>query len=479
MDSIELLIQRTNAGFTDVFISDNLKEIRNTVEIENTAKDEREFATRLANQSDVYTIQVTTNYRVYSLVNTDITDFVGGAGFYAIRLYVPKKYPSTPFEAILEQINNKYLEYERSGISQNNQSYDEILQNYVPLEVTQQNYIFAPSNEDAFCLFDPNDAHLSNLFNDKSIALYNKVYAFNKERAVNPEIMKTLGLKSVEETKNNKREVFIDNNDRALKDLKINDVPIGFTSDETNYTLVCKINDTVVYNTKDNLDFKPIIGTHHKINKREWQREQSQTRIKVKEKTFFQENGIYLGILLLTIILASGAWWMVEGESWWKNYNKEPETPKTEWPKPIETINEIVFDTVSSSKDGTVFKTNYSKLEKYRFKVHNKNWTYKNTEEKNRYSNFIKRNLDEIIKKDSLKMDEKTKTEFLEALEKIGGQTILEKEVKAKTSVKIQNPEENSKKGVQNPVKSKKGITNPQNTQTEEQKIKDKSAKKL
>jgi hypothetical protein len=455
MESIGLLIQRRDPGFKDIYISDNLKEIRKTTEIEKTAKDEGTISTPLSNQSDVYTVQITTNYKVYSFINTNITDNFGRAAFYAIRLYVPKKYPSTPFEAILEQINNKYLEYERSGISQNNQSYDEILQNYVPLEVTQQDYIFAPSNEDAFCLINPADTQLSILFNDKSIALYNKVYAFNKERAVNPEIMKTLGLKSVEETKNNKREVFIDNNDRALKDLKINDVPIDFTSNETNYTLLCKINDTVVYNTKDNLDFKPIIGTHHKINKREWHREQPQTQIKVKKKTFLQENGIYLGILLLTIILASGAWWMVEGESWWKNYNKEPETPQTERPIPTETINEIVFDTVSSSKDSTVFKTNYSKIEKYRFKIENKKWTYKNTRSKNEYADFYRNNLDVIIKKDSLEMNEKKKTEFLEALGKIGGEIILGKAVKEKTATEIKKPEAAIKKAASKPIKNK------------------------
>ena len=230
-----------------------------------------------------------------------------------------------------------------------------------------------------------------------------------------------------------------------------------------------------IISKKDNLDFKPIIGTHHKINKREWHREQPQTQIKVKKK----KNGIYLGILLLTIILASGAWWIVEGESWWKNYNKEPETPPTELPIPTDTINQIFFDTVSSFKDSTVFKTNYLKLEKYRFKIENKKWTYKNTRGKNRYADFYRNNLDVIIKKDSLEMNEKTKTEFLKALGKIGGEIILEKAVKEKTSVKIQKPEENSKKGVQNPVKSKKGITNPQNTQTEEQKIKDQSANKL
>lgn len=452
MNSIGLLIQRTKAGFTDVFISDNIKDIRNTAEIEKTAEDERNISTKLANQSDVYTIQVTTNYRVYSLVNTNITDFVGGAGFYAIRLYTPKKYPLAHFEAILEQINKKYLDYQRNGTPPNNQSYDDFLQLDIPLEVTQQDVIFAKSNDDAFCLFDPTVTQLSNLFNDKSIALYNKVYAFNQERAVNPEIMKTLGLKSYAETKNNGKEVFIDNNARVLKELKVNTIPIEFNSNESNYTLICNASDVLVYNTTDFANFRPIDGAFITIESKILHKPIPKHQNKGNKKTFWQENGIYLGILFLTLLFAGGTWWWFEGRSKPKNYENTTETLQT---PPTDTINEIVFDTVSWSKDSSVYKTNYSKLEKYRFKVENKKWTYKNTERKNQYADFYKKNLEEIIEKDSLKMDEKTKTEFLEALGKIGGEEILEKVVNEKTSDEIINPEKVIKKEAPKPIKNK------------------------
>ena len=477
MNSIGLLIQRTNAGFSDVFISANIIDIRNTAEIEKTAIDEREFSTRLANQSDVYTIQVVTNYRVYSLVNTDITDFVGGAGFYAIRLYAPKKYPLANFEAILEQINKKYLEYERSSTPKNNQSYDDFLQLDIPLEVTQQDVIFAKSNDDAFCLFDPTDTQLSNLFNDKSIALYNKVYAFNQERAVNSEIMKTLGLKSYAETKNNGKEVFIDNNAGVLKELKVNTVPIEFNTNESNYTLICKTSDVVVYNTTDNASFRPIDGAFFTIKRKEEPNKPTyKSQNKEKKKTFWQENGIYLGILFLTLLFAGGTWWQFEGQNWWRNYNKVPETMQKEQSIPTDTINEIVFDTVGSSKDSSVYKTNYPKLEKYRFKINDKKWTYKNTEGKNKYADFYKKNLNEISEKDSLKMDEKTKTKFLEALGKIGGESILEKEEKEKSATEIKKPVAVTKKEA---PKTKKETTKPQNTQSEEKSNKDTSAGKI
>lgn len=455
MNSIGLLIQRTNAGFKDVFISANLEKIRKTTEIEKTAKDEGEISTRLANQSDVYTVQVTTNYRVYSFVNTGITDSFGRAAFYAIRLYAPKKYPLAAFEAILEQINKKYLEYERSGTPQNNQSYDELLQPGIPLEVTQQDFIFVKSNDDAFCLFNPTDTQLSHLFNDKSIALYNKVYAFNQERAVNSEIMKTLGLKSYAETKNNGKEVFIDNNARVLKELKVNTIPIEFNTNESNYTLICKASDVLVYNTTDNANFRPIDGAFIKIESKIVHKPILKHQNKGKEKTFWQENGIYLVIGFLAILFAGGTWWQFEGKNWWQNYNRNSKKVQTEETPPTDTIKKITFLADGSPKDSSVYKTNYPKLEKYRFKINDKKWTYKNTEEKNKYADFYKKNLDEIIKKDSVKMDDKTKTEFLKSLGKIGGENILEKVVNEKTSDEIINPEKVIKKEAPKPIKNK------------------------
>ena len=146
MNLFGLIIQRTTSGLNDMFVSDNLKEIRNSSDIEKTTDDENKYATKLANQSDVYTVQLTTNYRVYSLVITDATDSFGRAGFYAIRLYAPKKYPLAKFEIILQQINNKYLEFNSNGTPKSSQEYNNLLSE-IPLEVNQQDFIHIKSND--------------------------------------------------------------------------------------------------------------------------------------------------------------------------------------------------------------------------------------------------------------------------------------------------------------------------------------------
>ena len=57
----DLIIQRTKDGLEEEYISENLKPGNLNSEIEETLKDERRTATKLANQSDVYSIQITKN----------------------------------------------------------------------------------------------------------------------------------------------------------------------------------------------------------------------------------------------------------------------------------------------------------------------------------------------------------------------------------------------------------------------------------
>ena len=55
---------------------------------------------------------------------------------------------------------------------------------YIPLEVKQQDFLHVKYNDNAFCYYDSSNVQLSNIFNAKGIVLFNKVYAFNKEKAV-------------------------------------------------------------------------------------------------------------------------------------------------------------------------------------------------------------------------------------------------------------------------------------------------------
>jgi hypothetical protein len=443
MNSIGLIIQRTTSGLNDMFVSDNLKEIRSSIEIESTTDDENKYATKLANQSVVYSVQLTKNYRIYSYINTDATDTFGRAGFYAIRLYTPKKNRLTNFEERLNLINNKYVEFEKNGISKNSQDYSELLKLEINFEINQQEFICLKSKENAFFLYDINNTQLSNLFNEKSISFYNKVYAFNKEKAVATDLIKSIGLIEFNSSFNNLKEVLINNPYRVLKELKVNTISLDFRSEITEFSVVLKSGDNLEYNTTDNPKFKFVTGLNVIIEKKQIAHSKPNNQNQYKKNGFWEENGIYLTILFLTLILAGGAWYYFE-----ENENKETKTnviivENTE--TKIDSTN-IEFEFDGNSKDSSVFKTSYSKLNKYRFRLDNKKWSYKNTHGKNKYVSFYKTNLDEIIGSENIALSDSIKNILINNLEKISGQ-----EIKEKDEIESTSSDNNSKKG------SKKG----------------------
>lgn len=466
MNLFGLIIQRTTSGLNDMFVSDNLKEIRKSSEIEKTTDDENKYATKLANQSDVYTVQLTTNYRVYSLVITDAIDSFGRSGFYAIRLYAPKKYPLANFEVILQQINKKYLEYESNETPKNSQEYNNLLKYDIPLEVKQQDFLHAKSNENTFCYYDPSNTQLSNIFNAKNVALFNKVYAFNQERAVSTEIIKSIGLKSLEEIKNNLKEIFINNNYKILKELKINNIPMEFNSTDSDFTVVLKKEDIIEYNTTDDSKFKQATGLIINVERKYIAPLQPRPR-GPKKQGFLEEYGLYLIMVVMIVILGIGSWYFFLGGSTPVEDNTpvmEESSSSTTPEKTVVDTSKIEFITEGSTGDSTVFSTTYPKLDKYRFRVDNEKWSYKNIKRKNKYVAFYKSNLDEIIKSDSLEFSEDKKNEFLNNLQKIGQLEILDKEVKGNTPNENSKPKENnekeaSKKNKVNEVKQIKETT--------------------
>lgn len=463
MNQFGLIIQRTTSGLNDMYVSENLKEIRLSSEIEQTTDDENKYATKLANQSDVYAVQLTTNYRVYSLVITDATDSFGRAGFYAIRLYTPKKYTSANFDKNLQLINKKYLEYENNGTPKNSQDYDNLLRYDIPLEVKQLDFLHAKSNENTFCFYDPSNTQLSNIFNAKSVALFNKLYAFNQERAVSSEIIKSLGLKSFEETKSNLRETFVTNNYKILKELKINNAPIEFNPNQTDFTVVLKKDDIIEYNTTDDLKFRQAAGAIINI---ELKRTAPPRPRGPKKQTFLEEFGLYLIVLVMIAVLGIGSWYFILRDETPipTEYNQE----FTDQQPQVNNQNIVFIPDPEGSPMDSTYKTNFPKLEKYRFQFINKKWKYKNKEGKDIYNDFYVNNLDEIIKKDSLDFGEDLKLTFFKNLKEISGHDVIKKEEKIISEEQVSKSEENTKS---ESVKSKPIEKNNKETKKKNEKL--------
>lgn len=462
MNQFGLIIQETTAGSGQQFVSAHL-DVDNP-EIKETITDERFIATQLANLSDVYSVQITKNYKVYSLIVTDLADFLGRTGYYAIRLYGPKGVNLTNFENILASIKEKYNSYSKSN-TLNIQNYDAILSSILIIENERKNFISLKSDVNCFYYFEETNTALSTVFNTKGINLVHKVYAFNKGKALNESIAASLELKPYAAINSSQKEINIINSHSILKELKINNQTLDFNTNVSDFNLLCQSNDLVFFNTTDDKIFKQIdnnfISIERKYNPRSVTKPNSYSSNGRKKKTFWEENGIYLGILLLTIMLVGGSWWLLGRESESSNVNNEQTTINK-----TDEIKELVFE-IDVDNNDTVYITNYPKLEKYRFKYDNKKWSYKNKEGKDPYEDFFKETIDDIIKNDSLNKNDFKKDEFIKKLEEKSSHKVENKENLEEDTKK---PEKTSSKKSDNNSEDKRESVDkkvPNNKETE------------
>lgn len=435
MNQFGLIIQETTAGSGQQFVSAHLDV--NNPEIKETITDERFIATQLANLSDVYSVQITKNYKVYSLIVTDLADFLGRSGYYAIRLYGPKGVNLTNFEIILDNLKKEYNKYTNSN-NLNNQNYDAILSSILIIENERKNFISQKSDVNCYYYFEETNTALSTVFNNKGINLVHKVYAFNKGTAVGENSAESLGLKPYTLINSSQKEINIINSHSILKELKINNQSMDFNPNVSDFNLICQSSDVVVFNTTDDKNFRQINNSFITIERKFISRPPEQRHYpKGGKKTFWDENGIYLGILLLTIMIAGGSYYYFEIDNISGNnqpyYDPNSQDNQDLDPNKSITKSEIKFEVLIEIKD-SIYKTKYKNLDKYKFRFKNKKWQYKNTEkspiENKGYTDFFKETLDDIIKVNpSSNFDENKKDEFIRKLEEESGHKIVNKEI--------------------------------------------------
>jgi hypothetical protein len=450
MNQFGLIIEETTAGSNLQFVSSHLDTT--SPEIKETLTDERTLASQLANLSDVYSVQVTKNFKIYSLIVTNLRDFLGRSGYYAIRLYAPKNVNLNNFENILASLKEKYNNYTNTS-NLNSQNYNEILSSILVVENDKKNYVSLESHLISFYYFDDNNPILSTVFNTNGTYLVQKLYAFNKNKAVPEHIALSAGLKPFSTINSNQKEIDVVNNFGILKELWINEQIVDFNPILTNFLLLCQNTDKVTYTTTDDKTIRVITNSHVEIEPKFIPR--PPLKKTNKKKGFLEESVIYLIIILMIGLIGGGSWYYFLGEK-----DSEIETPSQndiENSKDenlnIEELNQITFE-FDGTKSDSVFKTNYPKLEKYRFKFGQNKWNFKNTEKENpTYKPFYKETIEEINKVDSLKLDENKKNQFLTNLKQTSGQEVKNKEIEKKPENKKPTQTVIDKK----PAKSEKG----------------------
>lgn len=456
MNQFGLIIHETTAGSNLQFVSSHLDV--NSPEIKETITDERTLASQLANMSDVYAVQITKNYKVYSLIVTNHTDFLGRSGFYAIRLYGPKGLNLMNFEKNLSDIKDRYIADTTSN-NLNNQNYDDILSSILIIENDRKDFISLKNNVNCFYYFDDNTSTLSTVFNTKGIHLVHKVYAFNKTKAVPENIALSTGLKSYSQINTSQKEINIVNNHSILKELKINNQNVDFNPNVYDFNLICQSSDSVIYNTTDDKNFRQIANNFITIVPKPVLR--PTPPYGGNKKTFWQENGIYLGILLLTFMMAGGSYYYFEmkkpsNNNQQENYSNSQSNSNSNDSIP-KTAN--TFELLMENNE-SVYIPKYQNLEKYRFRFKNEEWEYKNSKNspnpKDGFTAFYKESLDDIIKANpSSNFDKNKKEEFLKNLKEESGHPIKNRPVQVEENTNYNETKTSVSKGARTLAKPK------------------------
>ena len=455
MNQFGLIIQETTAGSNQQFVSAHLD--LNNPEIKETITDERTLASQLANLSDVYSVQVTKSYKVYSLIVTNLTDFLGRSGYYAIRLYGPKGVNLTNFESILANIKEKFNNYTKSN-TLNNQNYDDILSSILIVENERKNIVALKSTMNFFYYFDDLNSTLSTVFNTKGVHLVNKIYAFNKNKAVNESIAVTSGLKSFSQINASHKEINIVNSYGVLNELKINDQLVDFNPNLTEFTLLCQNNDVLVYNSKDDKTYKTITNNFISIEKK-FVRIPHPSGPKTNSNSYNKPknpNVNFVIVGLMVLILGGGIYTITKGGD---NENppvviKPPINDDTDkgvtvdkGGSEVKTSKEINFEIYKKKINGnTVYVSKYSKLNKYIFCFGGNKWSF--SKKNNTMGDFYIEDID-----DKLGLDAEEKKSFIKNLEEISKHELNTKPVKKDTTKEVikknvkTNPQNNNGNG--------------------------------
>lgn len=477
MNQFGIIIQETTAGLNLQYSSPFL-EI-NDPEIKQTIIDERILASQLSNLSDVYSVQITKNYKVYSLIVTNITDFVGRSGYYVIRLYAPRAVKLDDFENILSKIKEKYNSYSKAN-NYSTQNYDDILSSILIIENNKKEYLSIKSNTNCYCYFDETSSitTLSTIFNTKSVHLFNKLYAFNKTKAASNSIIESTGLKlfSNQELK----EIIVINDFRILKELRVNDIDLDFNSNQTELNILCQSNDTITYRTVNDKKFLPVTSNPFYIQNAVKEERSHPSKRQHKNDSKYDQYGIYAIVGIFCIIILGLVWYISHDEEN-PSSDSEDQTSTTESTveddknKPIDTSkkSEITFSFEGNTED-SVFKTESPKLEKYRFRFEDSKWQFKNTKGKNEYQDFYIEKIEEINRIDTLNFDASKQEELKTKLEEISGK-LLQKKSEIKVKQTIPSPKSATKGKVKSTkvnAKQENGIT-PSTTTRDESDIKE------
>ena len=347
-----IIIQKTRGDGLDFNLFPNNENLELNVKYDSLSEDERDTP-KLGKDKDVFVVQFSENYKIYSLI-IGLEDRQR-AGFYGIRIFVPKGNNLQNFTSILYKIQSKFLLNPNSS-SSDNLIYDDILET-IKNSCSEVNKFIVPNtrNNNHFCYYESNNSiAIEAIFNSNKTYLISKLYAFQKpkeeelrtEISINNIIYKEIDLK------NEIVEIKIKGDLNYLKELKINNTSVNFNKNQNNLFILKNKKDKIEYILKENAQKNEDASTNEIIiSRKNSNGGKSNGGRKEPPKSFIDKYGTWLILILLATMIIL----IIQQE-----YFKNPD-PEMEIEKPEEQIPQQKKDTITKEInpiDGETLKGN-------------------------------------------------------------------------------------------------------------------------
>lgn len=459
MNSFKIIIQGTKSdnGLATEY-SSFYPDPLNT-ELQATIEDERDIPKK-AGDKDAFSIQITKNYRVYSLI-IGTSDVGGRPGFYGFRLYSPKNVILKNFEPILYQIKEKFFSYP-STKTQQSQSYEEIL-SVIDSDVHNTDFVFLEGSGNYVCYYDSTSFSLVSIFNSNRVYLTNKLYAFPSSTKGQSSISE---FNSFDDLTYKLKETELRGELRLLTEIRINNQVVEFDNRQKSITILSYKDDRIDYKLhRDGIHrIDPLTSAgiiEHKSPPRTNPSPIHKSGVNTSSDRY---TGVIVGCIL-SFAIGCAVCFLLFSESIFPFDFSRPESSlnyelvSTSQNHEVPSLDSITF--LPIVKDGdTTFNGVQQQISHYTFKFEDNKWTYKNNNESVGYKDFKAADADNF-EYQPVKFNLKDKQKLEEAL-----QNLLEKvnlsnkknqdKTEAKTTYQPNNRPANNKK-----TDTKKNIEKP------------------
>lgn len=389
-----------------------------------------------ADFANAYSLQINHEFKVYSLISSEITDYLGRSGsFFAIRVVIPNQKSIDDIQNLLNKIKNRYMEHYQNK-SMEALTFNDLTDVIVDSSLNFNNNPFVTQGieKEAYVFWDKSS--FNTYFTQKAASLVKCLYIFDKEKTESVVYERMLPF---EEVKQLYRKIEITSNG-LLESLKVNDIEINKPNSNT-FDLITTTEAKVTYKEINKKNIKVLSSYENSIKLIK-----AEPKIQIKHESPSNPDSSKPAIIafsFLFVLISGILGWFLYDE--YKNKNVSTQTIPVSTPKIIEETenkNTVVFEEINiSNKNEKRYKiTSPKDLESFEF-INNSRWSYINKNGPNTVVDFSKKNIKEIFESKKIKFNETINNNFITELEKISG-----KEIPAEIKPKVVETKEEKKK---------------------------------